>query len=561
MVITLQNTNIDLAIAPPLNIFEIGNLSIDKTSRYKIDLFNFVGIVKYGAAFGAIDDTTIGVGSLYFDKAFEIVVDVNGVEQGSIRVDGIGNWSLNPLYLDLNRFDDLRIYIRIYSVISELEFAIGTLSVLVEEFKRGYEVIQPQLLNLEDACFCDKIGIGSTFSAQLRTKKISTKGSNLVTNSSFNPNDGFDDWTAIGNIGVRPEDREVVLIGDVGDDGADAIQTIALTKGTYFISFDMFMELPQAEIDIDGSYVDYSVRLKKTTLSEPTIQWTFDKNDITNNNVWNNRNYTFEIDEDGDYDLILNLNSNVASKVGNFGFDNIYLHNITQDATASISEVQITDCEGTSVLDCQLIPIGGGDYNNDYNDDYFIEPPTIIEECTIKEIQYVDAGNNYLQAIINIDNPTSGEFSYTIIDSEGNEFVTPLFYIPVDCQEHIKVSNFNRYSFIISSEAEVNEYYLRGYIGTLTPFDSERVSHEQSDGSIIDSYYRGYKKAELTIGVYSGDAHIFFNRLLSIGNLQVDDKDFVIEKGAKYEINDLNNGTGVGKIDLTPAKSGFITLN
>ena len=560
MILTINNIDIDYALAVPLNIFEIGNMTINKSSRYKIDLFNFVGGVKYGAAFGSIDNTTIGVGTLYFDKAFEIVVDVNGVEAGSVRVDGIGGWSFNALYLDLNRFDNLRFYIRIYSVINELEFGIDTLSVIVEEFKNGYEVIQPQLLNLESSCFCDKLGIGETFSAQLRTKKIETKEPNLITNSSFNPNDGFDGWTALGDIGVGVTDREIVLTGTgtVGV-GATARQLVSLTKGKYFISFDMYMEIPQSELDVDGSYVNFIVDIVSGSLNPFIGQFTND--DITNNNVWNNRNYYFEVDIDSSYFIRLNLDSNVASKVGNFGFDNIYLHKVNEDATASIDEVQITDCNGTSVIDCQYIPIGGGDYNNDYNDDYFNTAPTIIEDCTIKEIVYVDAGNDYLQAIINIQNPVSGEFQYTITDSEGNSFITPLFYIPVDCQEHIKVSNFNRYSFIISSEANVNVYYLRGYLGTYTPFDSERISHEQSDGSIIDSYYRGYKKTELTIGVYSGDAHIFFNRLLSIGNLQVNDKDFVIEKGAKYELNDLSNGTAIGKIDLTPSNSGFITLN
>ncbi len=562
MIFQTSNINVSLNPAPVVNYIDLGTKTIPRTGSYKASLSNYIGYSDFMAAFGEIDNTTVGVGVSIFDRQFEVVFTVNAVEVGSIVIDSIGAWQKNPLYFTANKFESITAFVRYYRVDSEVDLSIETLVVNVDEVLLGYEVIQPQPLNLEQGCYCDKIGIGETFSAQLRTLQRFTKGNNLIQNSSFSSVDGFSNWISdpVNEYGLDMSNpRRMTLLNHTFTNPI-CYQILALTQGTHFVSFNFWMDnlnfIPSSTLIVRFFVYDL-------TGSQIVANYLVDNDTVLNDGTYKNFNFNFDAPTAGNYRVYVQINhTNISNIEFNIGFDDIYIHKVTKTTTPTIDKIEIVGCDGIpEELDCETIIDEGGSYSDDYSDDYDIEEGYPVEDCTIKVIEYVELEDKYTQAIITILNPIEGEFKYIITDSEGNEFTTPIFYIPLVCDELLKISNYNDNSFIISSETQVNEYYLRGFVGTIKPIDSERISHEQSDGSVEMSYYRGHKESLMTIGVYSGDLHVFIDRYLSLGNLEINDKEYVIGAAARYEILDLNNGMATAQIDVKRKNQGFVSVN
>lgn len=557
MIILKTNiTNNDNA-APLTTVVELGYMIAKKTERVKIDLYSYEGYINRGAALGEITNLTpvLDVGAVVFDQQFEILARVNGVDVGSVLVDGIGGWSFNPLFLNVNKGETVRLFFKIYRKFGQQIYDIKKVAVNITSEPLGYQVMTPQLINMgQSGKLCDKVGVGDTFSIFLKAKKEFEKQPNMIVNSSLH--DGsFTGWTS-NYMGVPSFSSMISFISDVGSN-ISARQIFTLTPGKYFFSCNYLAK----RMPPDENYLTFVIScINQTTLQE-IYRVEIPKEEYVGDSIERNVSINFEIPFADTYQFRVGFITDWTNndRIDQFGYDDIYLFKIEESENPTIDLVEVNDCGIWDELDCPVVTIGGS-YDDSYDDSFEIGSDE-EQECTIKEITYIEVDSENLHAIVEIVTPESGEFQYRLTDSENNTFTTPILYRPNQCQNLVKIVNFNQLNPISNEIALPNEYYFKGSVNSLQPRDAERVSHEQPSGEIIGTYHRTSQQGELTIGLYSSDIHHFVNCLIGLGSLSINDVNYQLEQGARYETTVYQNGGLVGKIDIVKEGSGFVSVN
>lgn len=487
---------------------------------------------------------TVNSGTSTYDQAIKINVLKNNVLAGSYIFLTVTDFALSCVDLTLLKGDVITFQSVVDFEGGDINYTLSGLQINVVTYSDKFTFNKPQLINLTPECNgCDKIGIGYSWFMQLTAPIVEEIEPNVVLNPSFaNENN----WTWDTNFGV-PIGASMATFKTSMTLGF-GYQIVNLGSGKHYISWNFIYKQALSLLP----YFEITVSVIKTLTLSPYSRVIKSTDFINSPNIEQGILAEFDVISPGNHIVYIQIQTNSSVAADQIGIDDVFIFP-TEMTFPNITSVILNECGDEIEIfeECY----------QDYFAETYVECGYVGSEPTSGTISYkVKENEKDVIVTLEVETPESGEFSFLVSDSDGQEFQTPTFYRPKVCDSlmSIEYQDYSKCNIDYSELSFIPQYFFSGGLIWAGVQSSERVISENYKGNKQSVYSRSYEQVGIRVGVYTKDVHSFIARVLDSEYLLIDNQELTADTGTEYTTAGFNNGYYTARADLAIKNSGVV---